>query len=161
MHAAAAKPGGLPDRIEARNDRAAVAENAASRSVSKPPSVLRVRIFSRTAISGPWAGSRMRCGVRGADQLVAEIAPGVMDAHHLRVLGEGVGDLPVARLDLALERLELRSELPPASAFIAATRSAQVVADDKIHAMGLERLDRRRGFFAESPCAPSAASRDR
>ena len=33
-----------------------------SRSVSNPPSVLRVRMLSLTAINGPWSGSRIWCG---------------------------------------------------------------------------------------------------
>ena len=43
---------------------------------------------------------------RRADQLVAEKAPRIVDAHDLRVLGEGIVDLAIARLDLFPDRFE-------------------------------------------------------
>ena len=59
-----------------------------SRSVWIPPSVLRVRTWSLTPISGPGAGSRRRCGRGGAAEPVAEERAGVADALHLGVLAE-------------------------------------------------------------------------
>ena len=61
-----------------------------SRSVSSPPSVLRVRMWSRTAISGPAFGSSRRCGAATRMILSPRYwrAPRIGD--DLRVLGEGV-----------------------------------------------------------------------
>ena len=73
------------------------------RSVSSPPSVLRVSTESFTAISGPAAGSRILMRLGDANQLVAEIAARRADRHHLRILAELVVDLAVARDDLALQ----------------------------------------------------------
>src|ERR1700679_3579954 len=74
-----------------------------SRSVSKAPSVLRVRMLSFTAISGRCAGSRIRCGLGGAQHPVGGIAARGVGGDDLRVLGIGVFDLSVARLDLGLD----------------------------------------------------------
>ena len=63
VHPAAAEPGHLARRVQAR--RAARRPRRApgpTRSVCRPPRVLRVSTCSRTAISGPAAGSRIRCG---------------------------------------------------------------------------------------------------
>ena len=43
----------------------------------------------------------------GADQPVADVAAGIVDAHHLRVLDVRIVDLAVARFDLALDVVEL------------------------------------------------------
>ena len=80
------------------------------RSVWMPPSVFRVRMCSFTPISGPAAGSRMRCGAAHAADPVAEEAPRVADALHLGVLAERVGHLQIAGLDLGADagRVEQR-----------------------------------------------------
>ena len=62
VHAAAAEAGHLAGGVEAVQRLAGGCRTRASRSVCSPPSDLRVRIESRTAISGPALGSRMRCG---------------------------------------------------------------------------------------------------
>jgi hypothetical protein len=73
VHAAAAEAGGFAGRVEPRMISPSLPNTRESRSVSKPPSVLRVRMLSLTAISGPRSGSRMRWA-RGADQPVADVA---------------------------------------------------------------------------------------
>ena len=59
----------------------------------------------------------------GADQPVAEIVAGAVDGDDLRVLGERIVDLAVARLDLLAAAGRGRSASSPVSAFMPATRS--------------------------------------
>ena len=76
-----------------------------SRSVSRPPSVLRVRMLQ--PYGDQRAGRRVEQLVRrrDPDQLVAAVVAGAADRGELRVLGEGVVDLAVARGDRLAQRL--------------------------------------------------------
>ena len=103
VHPAAAEAGHLAGRVQAR-DRGAVRRRRTrpDRSVCRPPSVLRVRMLSRTAISGPAVGSRILCGAAVRLSRVAAVGERVADRHDLEVLGVRVVDLPVAGVDLPL-----------------------------------------------------------
>ena len=100
-----------------------------------------MRMCSFTAISGPAAGSRIRCGVAVRMSLSPRYAPGVVDRHHLQVLGERVRDLAVARDDLPLQLAQVdqrlvRIDFPSpalreASLFMPATSSGRVSATTK------------------------------
>ena len=79
--------------------------------------------------------------LRDADQLVGAAAAGVVDRHHLDVLGEGVVDLAVARLDVSREVLDL--ELRSAGDLVhAVDEVGEVVGHHEVDAVLLERLDR-------------------
>src|ERR1700683_226701 len=74
------------------------------RSVCRPPRVLRVKMLSRTAISGPALGSRILCSAAVRASRSPRNRPAVVaDRHDLQVRGERVVDLPVAGDDLPLE----------------------------------------------------------
>ena len=79
----------------------------------------------------------------GADQPVADITARVVDVHHLRVLDVSVVDLAIARLDLRLQRLELQ-QIVAGKRVHRADEFVEVVADDEIRAIALERFYRRR-----------------
>ena len=107
-------------------------------------------------MSGPDFGSRMRCGVGRADELVAAVGARRAQHRDLRVLREVVVDLAVARLDLeanavavqhvaARQRLHARDEL------------VERVAHDEVGALVHERLDRAAGALAE----PRSSTRSR
>ena len=70
-----------------------------------------MRIVSRTAISGP--AVRVEDAVRRGDagDAVGEEAARAVDRGHLGVLRVRVGDLAVARDDLALERVGVEQRL--------------------------------------------------
>src|SRR5579863_3998841 len=82
-----------------------------------------------------------------ADQLVAEEAPRIVDAHDLRVLGEGIIDLAIARLDLFSDRLE-REKAAARQGVHGGDEVGEAVLHDEIDAMALERLDRRGRLLA-------------
>ena len=88
----------------ARHPRPARARQGRSRC---RPAILRVRMCSRTAISGPFAGIEDPVRLGRADQPVADVTARLPDAHHLRILDEGIVELAVARLDLRLQLVEV------------------------------------------------------
>ena len=63
MHAAAAETGCFAGGVQAGEDPSACREHPAGEIGFEAAKVLRVRIFSFTAISGPALGSRIRCGL--------------------------------------------------------------------------------------------------
>ena len=75
-------------RAAARRRRASTRP---SRSVSRPPSVLRVRTCSLTAMSGPAVGVEQPVRRGDADEPVAQVAARAADRGDLQVLGERVG----------------------------------------------------------------------
>ena len=79
--------------------------------------------------------------LRRADQLVAEIAARIADGRDLRVLAERVVELPVARDDLALDASALEQRLAGERVH-AGDEIGEVVLDDEVLALLLERLDR-------------------
>ena len=78
-----------------------------------------------------------------ADEPVAAVAPGVVDGHHLQVLGERVVDLPVARHDLPLQLLRVEQRLL-GELVHARHQLGQGVGDDEVLPPVEERLHRRR-----------------
>ena len=111
-------------------------------------------MLSRTAISGPWRGSRILWGFAGADQLVAEIAAGIVDGGDLGVLAEGVVDLQVARRDLGSQRIE-RDQLLAGERVHRRDEIGEVVLDDEILAFLLEGLDRAGRLVADGALGDS------
>ena len=79
----------------------------------------------------------------GADQPVADIAPRIVDVHHLRVLDVGIVDLAVARLDLRLDMIELE-QVVAGERVHRADEIGEIVAHDEVDAVVLERFHRRR-----------------
>ena len=129
MHAAAAEPGGLAGCVQAGNGSPPADSTRPSRSVCSPPSVLRVRMCSRTAISGPASGSSSRCGGAVRIKPVADVVARAADGDHLHVLGISVLHLPVARDDLALDRAPVEARVRRrSSAFIARHQRLRVRA---------------------------------
>ena len=63
VHAAAAESAGLTGRVQAGHRLPVAPSTRADRSVSMPPRLLRVRMCSFTAISGPAFGSSSLCGL--------------------------------------------------------------------------------------------------
>ena len=79
--------------------------------------------------------------LRDADQLVGAAAAGVVDRHHLDVLGEGVVDLAVARDDVPLEVVDV--ELRSAGELVhPGHQLREGVGHDEVDAVLLERLHR-------------------
>ena len=114
-----------------------------------PPSDLRVRTCSLTAMSGPALGSRMRCGVAVRIEPVAAVGACRAEHRDLRVLREVVVDLAVARLDLdahplGVERFAAGERLHPRDELV------ERVAHDEVHALVHERLHRAAGPLAEA-----------
>ena len=146
VHAAAAEARHLAGRVQvAERLRRRPAARAPTRSVSSPPSVLRVRIVQPDRDQRP--GRRVEDAVRlgHADQLVAEVVAGAADGRDLRVLGEGVVDLAVARRDLALAARPRRAAASPVSVFMPRDQLGQ----------------RRRATMKSAPCSMNASHRRR
>jgi hypothetical protein len=83
----------------------------------------------------------VRCG--DPSDLVGEVPAGTVDRRHLQVLRIGIGHLPVAGHDLALDLLEGQQRLPRERVH-AIDQLAQPARDDEVLAVLLERLHRRR-----------------
>src|SRR5277367_547402 len=91
VHAAAAKAGDLADRIEAGDDGAAGAEDARVEISLEAAERLAGQDVEAHGDQRAMGGIENAMRRRGADQLVAEEPARIVDAHHLRVLGEGIG----------------------------------------------------------------------
>src|SRR5450759_2422731 len=63
VHAAAAEAGCFARGVKPRHDPAVAAKDAGIEVGLEAAELLRVRMLSFTAIRGPWAGSRIRCGL--------------------------------------------------------------------------------------------------
>ena len=83
---------------------------------------------------------------RGADEPVAQVAAGVVDGHHLQVLGERVVDLAVAGHDLALQVAQVDQRFGPVVArnelVHARHQLGQGVGHDEVRPLVEERLHR-------------------
>jgi hypothetical protein len=116
------------------------------KSVWMPPNVFRVRMCSLTPISGPAAGSRMRCGAATSDP-IAEVPAGIADALHLRVFGVRVGHLQVPGLDLTSDGGGIQQRFVGEGVHLRHQRF-KVVGDDEVGAVavttGEQSLDVRR-----------------
>ena len=153
-----------------RRARAAASRPAlstrASRSVSRPPSVLRVSTCSRTAISGPPAGPaspgrwvEQRVRRRHPHQPVAEEVPGGRGRHDLRVLAEpacapaGRGPRSAARSASGVDQVlaDQRVHLAASSATEPAVRKSTPAVEERLHLRRGTRPDPARPAAA-GPC---------
>ena len=75
----------------------------ADRSVSSPPRVLRVRMCSRTAISGPASGSSISCGSAVRMRRSPKYRRAASTRDDLRVLAQPGADLAVPQRDRPLQ----------------------------------------------------------
>jgi hypothetical protein len=139
VHAAAAEAGDLARGIEAGKGLARCLEHARGQ--------VRLQTAERLAGEDVQADGDQRAGVgvedpvrrRDAGDLVGEVGAGAVDRGDLAVLGEGVGDLAVARDDLGLERRGVDQVLagervhPP-------HQLRQRALDDEVLALVQERL---------------------
>ena len=130
VHPAAAEPGDLTRRIQAGQGSPSARSTRLERSVCSPPNVFRVTTDSRTAISGPLAGSRNLCGAAVRMSLSPRYLPGAVDRRDLGVLGEGVVELAVAFGHLPLDS-SASSGASGVSEFIRSTSPWIVVAVTK------------------------------
>ncbi len=89
------------------------------------------------------SGRRVEQAVRGggADQLVAEVAPGPVDRGDLEVLAEGVGDLPVPGLHLAAQRRHVDRGRAVLTLVHAADEFLDGGGDHEVRAVPLEGFD--------------------
>ena len=113
-----------------------------------PPSVFRVKMCSFDADQRPGVG--VQDAVRGGDpaEPVTEDAPGVADALHLGVLAERVGHLQIAGLDLGADAGRVQQRLVGQGVHLR-DEFFEVVGDDEVGAVALERLDRARGVLVQ------------
>ena len=106
-------------------------------------------MWSLTAIRGPAAGSRIRCGADDAADAIREIAARGANRHHLEVLTERVCHLTVARLDLALDLRVLQKRLVGQRVHTG-HQFTEVVGDDEVLAVIEEGLE-------SAPAPPAGA----
>src|SRR5205814_4001302 len=107
VHAAAAETGGFTGRVKSPDDLAIAAEHAAVQIGLETAQRLAGQDveFHRDQRTVLGVEDAMRLG--GADQFVADIAPRIVDVHHLRILDIGIRHLAVAGLDLAPDVFEV------------------------------------------------------
>ena len=118
---AANSPGtGLPDESSTRPDR----------SVCKPPSVLRVKMLSRTAISGPALGSRILCGAAVRASRSPRERRALRIAMTCRSLVNGLS-ISRSRATICRSRSARSISASPVSLFMPATSSGRVLATTK------------------------------
>src|SRR3984885_232324 len=103
VHAAAAETGGFAGRIEPAHDLAVLAEHARIEIGLKTAQRLAGQNVELHRNQRTMRGIENPVRLRRADQAVADVTPRIVDVDDLRVLGIGVFDLAVARLDLGLD----------------------------------------------------------
>ncbi len=147
MHAPAAESGRLAGRVQPGQRVAGAGEDPGG----------QVGLQAAEGLAGqdgqPYGDQRAGLGVqdpvRGgrADQPVAEVPAGAVDGRHLEVLGERVGDLPVAGDDLPADGL-LVEQVLLRDGVHAAHQGGQVALDDEVDAVVHEGPDRSRHRLA-------------
>ena len=157
VHAAAAEAARLARGVQARRRARRPAPSArADRSVSMPPSDLRVRTCSFTAMSGPAFGSRMRCGVA----VRMSRSPRYARAERsIAIWASFVKSLSISRSRastssahaLGVEHVAAGERLHPGDELV------EGVAHDEVGALVHERLHRARGALAETRLRRAAA----
>ena len=143
MHAAAAKAGGLAGGVQSRHDVAVAAEHPGVEVGLEAAQRFPGQDVELDGDQGAMSGVENAVRRRRPDQPVADISPGVVDVHHLRILDVGIADLAIARLDLGLQMRQVEQAVA-GQRIHAGNEIGEVVAHHKVGAMGLERLHRRR-----------------
>ena len=143
VHPAAAEAGS-PRRPRTGRARAAPSAPSTrpSRSVSIPPRLLRVRMCSFTAMSGPAAGSSSLCGAATRMSWSPRYFARRPHGGELQVLAELVVELAVALVDVPRDRSGVERDV--GDPLHPREQVVERVGDDEVRALLLERLDRAR-----------------
>ena len=131
MHAAAAEAGDLARGVQARERLPVGPSTRESRSVWMPPSVLRVRMLRRTAISGPWSGSRNGAAWRPGSACRSRERRALAIAISCRSLENALASSRSRATICALDRRRRRAAGRGRCAFIPSTSSSRVSATTK------------------------------